>query len=234
MNPSGASRGENGFTLIELLVVVAIIALLISILLPSLKKARDLAKLTVCSSNMRSLGIAMHMYTDENRDEMPTQFAEGVYWSQVNAGAGMIDIAPDKPSGNFVTTDNIRIEHFRTWMDDLFSYSGAVDLFRCPSARQTDYAGRPLPSFGYAAGLSGYGDEVNRARDEVVRPSETIMFMDSNNIYAPLSNPYMFPEWFVTHGPVDVHVVYVDTHIGFLDATEPYYSLWRTEIWGWY
>ena len=58
-------RSTHGFTLIELLVVVSIIALLVSILLPSLARARELAKRAVCSANLRSLGTASHMYATE-------------------------------------------------------------------------------------------------------------------------------------------------------------------------
>lgn len=62
------SNRQGGFTLIELLVVVAIIAVLISILLPSLRAARKLAKRVVCSSNMRQLGIGAHSYGTEMED----------------------------------------------------------------------------------------------------------------------------------------------------------------------
>ena len=55
----------SGFTLIELLVVIAIIALLVSILLPSLNRAKELTKSVVCQANLRSIGIAMGMYTTE-------------------------------------------------------------------------------------------------------------------------------------------------------------------------
>jgi prepilin-type N-terminal cleavage/methylation domain-containing protein len=65
-----SSDARRGFTLIELLVVVAIIALLISILLPSLNGARDNAKTAVCKSNQHQITIANSMYQQENEDRI--------------------------------------------------------------------------------------------------------------------------------------------------------------------
>ena len=58
-------KHRPGFTLIELLVVIAIISLLVSILLPSLSAARELARRAVCMSNVRSIGMGYHFYNHD-------------------------------------------------------------------------------------------------------------------------------------------------------------------------
>jgi prepilin-type N-terminal cleavage/methylation domain-containing protein len=61
----------KGFTLIELLVVVAIIAVLVALLLPSLSQARSTAKRIQCATNLKTLGTTCLMYGNENRDYLP-------------------------------------------------------------------------------------------------------------------------------------------------------------------
>ena len=68
---SQRSPTRNGFTLIELLVVVAIIAMLVSILLPSLRDAREQAKITKCLAHYRQLTVATVQYFLDNNDNFP-------------------------------------------------------------------------------------------------------------------------------------------------------------------
>jgi len=83
-------RRRHAFTLVELLVVIGIIALLISILLPTLSKARQTAQKSVCLSNLRQLGIAFRLYAVANKDAIPIgymgqkQFSYVINWNNSN------------------------------------------------------------------------------------------------------------------------------------------------------
>jgi len=61
----------SGFTLIELLVVIAIISILLAILMPAMRKIRETARESVCKSNLRNVGLAVHLYLDDYERKLP-------------------------------------------------------------------------------------------------------------------------------------------------------------------
>src|SRR3954453_23884903 len=78
-----ASRKTKGFTLVELLVVIGIIGLLVSILLPSLGRAREQANRVKCASNLRQIALGAVMYATENKGKFPRTYYK--------SGAGLLN-----------------------------------------------------------------------------------------------------------------------------------------------
>jgi len=162
MPPLRGKTDPGGFTLIELLVVIAIIAILAALLLPALARAKESARATQCLSNLRQLGFAVRLYTEDFADEFPrsqhSAFVHGVMpWERTVASY----------LGASATT----------WTNLL------MGIYHCPTDKRTT---------PWSYGLNVYfelGDEDDytgkpqtwRRTTQVPRPAATILFAENTS-----------------------------------------------------
>jgi len=148
---------KTGFTLIELLVVISIIAVLMAILMPALRSARDQGRRVQCMSNVRSLAIAWFMYQDDNDNVLvngnvprSAQFKESneAFWVE----------PPQGPLGSYTGDPNPTLEDELRGIERgaLYPYVKDVDTYRCPSDDRKRNPNRAtFRSFSIAGGMNG-------------------------------------------------------------------------------
>jgi len=113
-------KNNKGFTLIELLVVIAIIALLLSILMPALSKVKQQAKTLICKTNLKSIGMIVLLYLEDNGNKSFDRKVNGFMWKET--GSDEFRDARTSSVGN--TYWGVA---YRSYIDD------DPDMFECPS-----------------------------------------------------------------------------------------------------
>ncbi len=183
---------RSAFTLVELLVVIGIIALLISILLPSLSRAREQGNSLKCLSNLRQLGMAFTMYANDNRDYFPA----AAVWAPSTRDEDWIWFETiTHPGRPVLDKQQSRIARYLGGFND--------ELFRCPSDDVQAHRNQNATSgvYFYSYAMNTNYDSVRQwyanakqntvKRSQIRNPSDKILLVeeDENSVNDGNWNP---------------------------------------------
>ena len=159
---------KRGFTLVELLVVIAVIALLLAILMPALRRAREAAKRVYCLNNLKQLTLAWMMYANDNDDKVVRSSAvegnPGAAWTGWNY---------------FDYPDQDQIALIKGGL--LYRYCKTIEAYRCPvSLLKREGLRTYCITCEWQPGEPGVAqDQVLTRLSSVKRPAERSVFIDN-------------------------------------------------------
>ena len=201
------------FTLVELLVVIAVIGILASLLLPSLKKAREKALLAVCVSNLSQINKANNMFMESNNDKF-------------------IDTADLKNTGIFVNTGygyaglggsyNPGITRpLNVFLGVESSGSGTVNVALCPKAKATDDSVTNFGTSYMAAARDNYTNDLDGdsgisdspSSGEIYHPSSMVLMANQGAWHWSLLFNSNVPWTVDTHEKHKYPISFVDGHV---------------------